>query len=65
MNVIFRVIWKNINKNKLRRFLIIFTLILITILTFISIGTKNCTENIVKTMSKKYVGDSDILIQGK
>lgn len=63
MNVIFRVIWKNINKNKLRSFLIIFTLILITILTFISIGTKNCTENIVKTMSKKYVGDSDILIQ--
>lgn len=65
MGVILEIIKKNINKNKLRSSLIVFTLTLITILTFISIGTKNCTINIVTTMSKKYVGDADILIQPK
>lgn len=63
MRVILGIVGKNIGKNKLRSSLIVFTLTLITILTFISVGAKNCTENIVTTMSKKYVGDADILIQ--
>ena len=56
------IVWRNITKKKLQMFVIVFILVFTTCIPFLTLGAQNVTKDVVLKTSRKYVGNSDILI---
>ena len=60
--MILKLVRKNVTKKKLRSLLIVLTLLMTTAIIFVTVGATNLTENVVREMSRKYVGNTDIKV---